>query len=465
MNFISIFFPIFVFCAVFGYWLLGQKARIPFLLIVSYGFYCLNSRKYAILLFLMICLTYCFGRLLEDRGSKRLLITFIALSLAPLVFFKIVLFPGMEIFTNSLVLPMGITYYSFKSVGYLIDVAKGKISAERNFCKYALFVSFFSEILIGPIDRGDNLLKQLSKKLPFDFEAIKRGVLLLSWGYFQKMVIADRISVYVNSVYDDVNVYAGAPVLVAVLLYSMQIYTDFAGCTNIARGVGYMLGFEIPHNFKQPYLAGNIAQFWGSWHMSLTNWFRDYVYIPLGGNRKGKVRKQINTMIVFFLSGIWHGNGLQFVLWGVLNGFLQIIGDYKKRVEQKLQIKSTKILNIIGTYLLISFTWIFFRAPSIREGVRVIQAMFVNWSVKDLFSASIYDFALSSKNWYLLIVLLLLVLLIDCLQKRNIDIIKWILDHGFILQLVVAYSLIFGTVIFGMYGTDYQVSDFIYTNF
>lgn len=471
MNLNSIEFPILVFGIVVLYWTIKRQWRWPLLLVVSYLFYAWYSPAYSLLLLVMTLIAYGFGHLLESHRTKGLLALAIVLNFVPLVFFK-----GVTWWESgwNLVVPMGLSYYSFKVVGYLVDIFRGNARAEHNVGKFALFVSFFPEIVIGPIDRAENLLSQINTMPVFDFMKIKKGVLLMAYGYFEKMVIADRIGLLVNAVYEDLESYVGAQVLTAVLLYSMQIYMDFAGCTNIVRGVGLALGFEMPENFRQPYLAQSVAEFWRGWHMSLTGWFREYVYIPLGGNRKGNVRKYLNIMIVFTLSGLWHGNGLSFILWGMLNAMFQVIGTIttpiRKKIYQLLRMDENNVWVRVWkcgvTYFLISITWIFFRAESIKQGLEVIQRMFLKWNIWVLVTGDAYEFAFDNKNWYLLLFCLFLVFLIDFYQKnKKCRIEETVLRQNFLVQLVVVYLLMFACIIYGVYGTGFDAGSFIYMNF
>lgn len=447
-----------------------------FLLAISYGVYCFYDWHYAILLLLMTGLSYGCGVLLETKWQQNKLgLGFsIILTFLPLVVFKTLLFPGIQRETWSIVLPLGLSYYSFKSVGYLVDIYKGTTKCEHNFAMYALFVSFFPEIFIGPIDRANNLLKQIHENPVFDFGKVKIGLLLLSWGYFQKVVVADRIAIYVNAVYGDLENFSGFIILMAMLFYSLQIYMDFAGCTNIVRGMGAMLGFQLPMNFKQPYLSTSVAEFWSKWHISLTSWFRDYIYIPLGGNRKGKLRKYSNILVVFLVSGIWHGNGITFIIWGLLNGLFQVIGDCTSKLREKMYHKLhwqnedtwLRRMKMLGTYCLISCAWTFFRADNMEQAFLVWKRLFAGFHGWELLSSKLYEFAFDYKNWHLLLLAIAMVWLVDVIEaKKKTFFMASIIEKPFVVQLLVAYVIIFAIIIFGAYGSGFEASDFIYMNF
>ena len=422
---------------------------------------------------MMTIIAYLCGRILGKNNAKWILVLSILVVFSPLFLFKSISFLPTIQENTSIVIPMGLSYYSFKVVSYLIDVFKNKFPAEKNFISFALFVSFFPELLIGPIDRADNLLGQIQDKKFFSWETTKTGIILAAYGYMQKMVIADRIGLYVNAVYADLNECSGVRIWAAVLLYSMQIYMDFAGCTNIARGIGYTMGYNLPYNFKQPYLSTSVAEFWRGWHISLTSWFRDYVYIPLGGNRKGKLRKIFNTMTIFVLSGLWHGNSLSFVIWGTINGIFVIFGKetrkFRNTILEKIHVDTEGvefcIFRGIGNYLLISFTWIFFRANGIQHAISIIKGMMQppNWYI--LFSSEIYTFVFDYKNWFLLLICIVMVAIIDLNAKRGRFLPEIIVGRPFVIQAIILYGLIFSSVILGVYGASYDEANFIYMNF
>ena len=265
------------------------------------------------------------------------------------------------------ILPVGISFYTFQAIGYTIDVYRGTVAAEKNFFRYALFVSFFPQLVAGPIERSGNLLRQLSDPKPYRHEDARHGLLIILWGYFLKIVLADRIAIFVNNAYGSYNGYSGSTLLLATVLFAIQIYCDFAGYSTIAVGAAEILGFKLTDNFDAPYLSSSVALFWKRWHISLTSWFRDYLYIPLGGSRKGKARKYLNLFIVFLISGLWHGADLSFLVWGGINGLYRVVGEavapLRNRLISFLHIHRDSFLYrtlcVAGTFLLIDFSWIF----------------------------------------------------------------------------------------------------------
>lgn len=351
MLFNSIDFLIFFPIVLIVYFIFPNKIKYLWLLAASYYFYMCWNAKYALLILVSTIITYVSGLLLEkvkrtkfERKKIKYIKNWIvagsfALNLSILFYFKYVnfaidlltkLFDKVNIALNitqfDIILPVGISFYTFQALSYTVDVYRDDIYAEKNFFRYALFVSFFPQLVAGPIERSKNLLKQLAVPQKFKFENFREGLLLMLWGYFLKIVLADRIAIFVDTVYGDFYAYTGWYIVVATVLFGVQIYCDFAGYSTIAMGAAKILGIQLMENFNAPYFSVSVAEFWRKWHISLTLWFKDYLYIPLGGSRKGKLRKYLNKMIVFLCSGLWHGASLSFVVWG---GDEWTISDYR----------------------------------------------------------------------------------------------------------------------------------------
>jgi D-alanyl-lipoteichoic acid acyltransferase DltB (MBOAT superfamily) len=325
MLFNSIEFLIFFPIVVVVYFIIPDKIKHLWLLIASYYFYMCWNAKYALLILASTIVTYISGILLDKVKNQTLLKKSVVtasfvINLGILFYFKYInfmlviftrIFAKLHIQLNTpvfdIILPVGISFYTFQALSYTMDVYRGEIKAEKNFFRYALFVSFFPQLVAGPIERSKNLLKQLSVPQKFSFENMREGLLLMMWGYYLKLVLADRIAIFVDTVYGDYKTYPGMYLIIATMLFAVQIYCDFAGYSTIAMGAAKVLGVELMENFNAPYLSTSVAEFWRKWHISLTSWFKDYLYIPLGGSRKGKLRKYLNKMIVFLVSGLWHG--------------------------------------------------------------------------------------------------------------------------------------------------------------
>lgn len=375
MNFISIVFYLFFIVVLALYRLTPEGYRYIVLLIASYVFYGYGS-VYAIPVLLGVTVwTFFGGKLIEKTGKKYIFWIFFLLNIAGLVTFKFGKTLSMD-----LALPIGMSFYVFQSCGYLNDVYRRHMPAERNFLRYAAFVSFFPTVLSGPIQRSRELLPAIRSGEIADSDEMIKGWVLFAWGVFEKTVVSERLLTVVVTGYDEVYLQGTAYLLMAAIAFSLYIYADFSAYSDMARGIGKALGFEVGKNFRNPYLSTSLTEFWTRWHTSLNNWFLENVYIPLGGNRKGKFRKYLHIMIVFTLSGIWHGTGWHFLIWGVLNGVLVVIGQvlrpFKLFVYRKAHVDEelTSILFIrrVITFWIITLTWVFFQNGT-REAIYIIR--------------------------------------------------------------------------------------------
>lgn len=390
-----IFFPLV--CLI--YFILPPKYRWAFLLVASYYFYMNWKPVYALLIFSSTVITYGVALLIDRFQNKfrlkKLLLTFsILLNFGILFVYKYFNFInesvadmlswlhiGWPVPNLDILLPVGISFYTFQAVGYTIDVYRGELRAERHLGIYALFVSFFPQLVAGPIERARNLLPQFRMSFDVDYQRIGTGLRLMLWGFFMKLVVADRVSAYVDAVYNNVPQHSGSSLLLATFLFAIQIYCDFAGYSNIAVGAAKVMGFSLMENFHRPYFARSVGEFWHRWHISLSTWFKDYVYIALGGNRVAWTRHLFNLFITFLVSGIWHGANWTFVIWGALHGLFIVAGVVRKRIKAGDGIKETGAIRKVLSYLsdvgltifLVVFAWIFFRANSASDAFVVIN--------------------------------------------------------------------------------------------
>lgn len=372
-----------------------------------------------------------------------------------------------------IVLPVGISFYTFQALGYTIDVYRNEIYAEKNFLRYALFVSFFPQLVAGPIERSKNLLKQLAIPSRIEFKNIVEGLYLMLWGYFLKIVLADRIAIFVDTVYSLYNQYDGMYLVIATLLFAVQIYCDFAGYSTIVVGASKILGIELMENFDAPYLSTTVAGFWRRWHISFTSWFKDYLYIPLGGSRKGRIRKYFNKMVVFLASGLWHGADLSFVIWGGLNGLYQIVGEMlmpiRTAVSNKLCMERNtdgfKIIQTVLTFIMVDFTWIFFRARSCKEAMDIIEKMITVKNPWILWDGSLYNCGLDSKNFGLMIFCIGILFCADIVKKKKIVIRDILQQQDSWFQSISVAIIIFLILLFGIWGPEYHEASFIYFQF
>jgi len=377
------------------FWHLGNFV----LLGISYLLYMQWSLAFSAVLLWVTFVTYSAALIIEREGLPLRKVSIwiaVLLALAPLLLFKYCNFivdsinglhwmPEMK--GLNWAVPLGISFYSFQAVGYLLDVYKRRIKAEHNWWDYMLFVSFFPQILSGPISKADELLPQIKSKRPFDYEKSVEGLKLILWGMFMKVVFADRLGIYVDMIYETYMNQTGLSCFVGSILYTLQIYGDFAGYSLMAVGTGKVLGFDLVENFRRPYFATSITEFWRRWHISLTRWLTTHVYIALGGSRCSKIRQYFNIMVTFLVSGIWHGANWTFILWGVLHGLFQIVEkvlgiDPKGRFSSELWMNKIKLLRILVAFILVNFAWILFRMPTIEDAYAVCCKILTDGTLK-----------------------------------------------------------------------------------
>jgi D-alanyl-lipoteichoic acid acyltransferase DltB (MBOAT superfamily) len=365
-----------------------------------------------------------------------------------------------------ILLPIGVSFYTLQVIGYIIDVYRGNTQPCKHFGKYALFVSFFPKIAQGPIDRADNLLIQLNEEHPFNFNKARSSFLLILIGLFKKVVVSDRLAVIVNTIFSNAASLNGIPLWIGSIFYSIQLYCDFSGYTDIARGSAALMGFNLPNNFRQPYLSRSIAESWRRWHMSLSFWIRDYIYFPLGGSRVSKARWALNILTVFLISGLWHGANFTFVLWGILHGIYQVIGKFtaptRNIIKERLKLNTdhwlSHMFSVFFTFLLVNIAWVFFRAESITAALDFIRRMLNLTGDLQLsaFGADINEFILS-------LFLIVIIFGMDLLQEKY-DSIQLIENRSVLIRWPVYLILLLTIIMFGVYG-DLSESSFMYMGF
>ncbi len=417
MSFNSLSYILFLPLAVIINFVLPRRFRYIWLFAASCFFYLSNSRYLGIPLLFCISVTYVVGLLLgrvSVRSKRVLLAIGIFSTLLMLLFVR---FSPLQ----SLFIPIGVSFYSLQAIGYLADVYRGSISPERNPVRYGLFVCFFPSILSGPIQRSTSLLVQIREGRDFDAKKARSGLYCLLYGYLLKLLVANRLAQLVDYAYDSYDSMPGATLLWAAVLYSIQLYCDFAGYSALAIGTGKLFGFDMPENFVQPYFSSSIREFWNRWHVSLSSWLRDYVYIPLGGSRAGSFRTGFNLIVTFIVSGLWHGNGLTYLVWGLLHGVYQVLGRFSPHRRQPAHfVKLRTLMRVPATFSLVTFAWIFFRADSLQMALSVCRRILFHFELQ---SATYYgSYLLGSSKAELLLLLLstFLVLLIDLLHERHI---------------------------------------------
>ena len=498
MQFNSVNFMLYFPIVIGLYFVIPSKWRKMWLLLASYYFYMSWNAKYVLLIGTSTIATYISGLLLskcmEEKAAvwkkKTIIVSCMILNLGILAVFKygnftidsvnaILKMFHMNVIDRKidLLLPVGISFYTFQALGYIVDVYRGDVEAEKDFCRYALFVSFFPQLVAGPIERSKNLLNQMrgiEKIRLWNARRVTSGAILMVWGFFMKMVISDRIALLVNQVFDNYRVYGSTELILAALGFTIQIYCDFGSYSIIAIGAAKIMGFELMENFNTPYFARNIRDFWSRWHISLSTWFKDYLYIPLGGNRKGKRRKALNLMIVFLVSGLWHGARWNFVAWGGIHGLYQVIGDLtrhtKEKIIKRLQIKtecmSWKLLQTVITFSLVVFAWVFFRADSITDALYFIKRMLIRQTPWALFDGTIYTLGLDATEMNILIFSIIVLLLVDLIKyRKKINLDEFLFEQNIWFEWLVLIVLIGMIFVFGEYGPAFDVQQFIYFQF
>ena len=401
MSFVSTEFVLLFAVVVPLYFLVPHRWRWLLLLAASYVFYVVSNGVYLVLILVTTTVDFfvaaSISRVAQRRWQTALLVVSLFVNLSILFFFKYFNFfatsvaslcrtagGGCEVATIAVILPVGISFYTFMEMAYVIDVYQGRIRREERLGIFALFVSFFPHLVAGPILRARDLIPQFRRPVDFDVARVVDGFRQMLWGLFKKVVIADRLAVYVNDVYGRPLDYHGPILVVATVFFAFQIYCDFSGYTDIAIGTARVLGFTFMDNFRQPYFAASIREFWQRWHISLSTWFREYLYVPLGGSRVGAVRHSVNLMVVFVVSGLWHGANWTFVLWGAIHGAYMVVEEWFRRrrwalADPRLLARpwlraSTQGVKLAVTFAVVCVAWVFFRAGSVAEAWHVLTA-------------------------------------------------------------------------------------------
>lgn len=476
MDFLSLTFAVFFILSVIIYYSVPKKMRWSVLLAASIIFYIWSVPYLIVYLLFSAVTTYGYGLWAKkNRGKgKGLLFAVITANLAILLTLKFYPlcavrfhFPAMK-----LLMPMGISFYTLQVIAYCADVSKGKVEAQTHFLKYLLFVSFFPQILQGPIPRYEQLKDQLYEGPSFDYRTVKFGFQMILWGLFLKMVIADRAAIFVNTVFAEYYLYEGTMLAVAAVLYSIQLYTDFLGCVCIAMGAAEVYGIRLQTNFERPYFAVSIKDFWRRWHISLSSWLRDYVYIPLGGNRKGTLRKYGNLLITFLVSGIWHGAGMQYLFWGLMHGGYQIAGEIllpvRKKVKNALKLEEGSITDLLWrrlcTFTLVTAAWVIFRAENLKSGISILKRIVTDVTPWVLFDGTLTSCGIGGAQFIALLLCVVLLMIVEHAQEKG-SIRESLEKQHIFLRWSIYLGGIAIVIIFGVYGPGYDAAQFLYGQF
>lgn len=529
MSYTSGIYLLFILCTCFVYYIWPQKNRWVVLLAANFVFYMAAGWKGFLFLLVATVISYLacckMGDLqteladtkssgtldkkqfkeYKEKNKKRMKRYFQAGFFAILIMLIVVKYTNfllgncfsllhlfgveMDEFTVKLVVPLGISFYTFQTISYMLDVYKGKIQPQRNFLKYALYSSFFPSVVQGPIPRYGQLAEQLYTGHEFRFQNIRRGALLILWGFAKKLILSERLSIFISTIYGNYMEYEGVILALATVAFSIQIYADFSGCMDIATGTARLFGIELPKNFIQPYFSKTMPEFWRRWHATLGSWFRDYVFFPfsvskislklnkkardLMGNEVGRiVAATLPILVVWMLTGIWHGPEWKYVAWGLFHGVLimcsTIFTPHFDKLSEKLDIKrdcfSFRLFQMARTFFLCCVGRVFFRAESFRAAIVIFKRMLQTTGFYFLMDGKIFTYGLNMANWVVVAVFLAVWLVISIIAEKQ-DVLEVFEKQNVWFRWILIYALFFAVLVFGKYGPGYQVSDFIYEQF
>lgn len=465
MSYLSLKFVLFVIAIFCIYNIYPRKFRWHILLIASLCFYASFDTRYVIFLLFTAITTFCFALLLS-KYKRRKWILFLCIFMNVGVLFVIKKYVNM--------IPIGISYYTLQAIAYLVDVYKQKVACESNFGKYFLFLSYFPAIVQGPISRYNQLSPQLTAGRRVSYDKCRRNLVLILFGLIKKLVVADRIGIFANYCFDNYMDLQGIILYIGAVCYAIQLYTDFSGCVDICRGISAMFGVELIDNFNAPYFAQSNKEFWHRWHISLSTWLRDYVYIPLGGSRKGVVRKYLNLILTFGVSGIWHGTEFHYIVWGMLQSVYQIVGEstyiirkqFKKVTGVEEGSFSDKLYKVILTFNFTVFAWIFFRASGVMCGIQYIVRMCSSLALWDALNNITYTQGISVWQIAILLLNIFAIIMADYIKRKYKSTIEeCVLKTHIGIRWFIYFAMIFDILLFGVYGSGYDMSGFLYGSF
>ena len=448
----AVCFPIFLVI----YYLIPEKIKKFFLILCSGIFYVLFDYRYIFVILGVTVVSYMFGQLLIKKKSRIVMWLGIVITLTPLALLKYV-----GVYQN-LAAVTGISFFTLQAVSYVADCFKNP-SVSTSFVDYLLYMTYFPTIVSGPIKKYAQFANQITVPKDFNYEKTRRGLFMMALGYIEKLLLADCAAKFVASVFDSKEMLSGCYILIATVTFGLQLYFDFAGYSYIAIGASLTLGYEVPDNFLQPYFATSVKEFWRRWHISLSTFLKDYVYIPLGGSRCSIVRKYTNLMITFLVSGVWHGVGLNFIFWGALHGIYQVIGDMIKSTNKTKGI--VRVLKSIIVFVLVDYAWLYFRANSLKQGFEFTAQMFENFNAYELASGWIFSAGMNKIQLLFWILVAALVFVFDIFMYKDIDMFEKLSSQKTIVRWLV-YIFAIGIILIGaLSGLGRNVGAFIYGGF
>ncbi len=485
MLFNSFHFLVFFIVITTAFFALPHRFRYLLLLASSCYFYMAFVPIYILILGFTIVIDYFAGIWIEQTEGKRkkwFLVASLVANIGVLAVFKYynflndnltLLFKPLGIVNQiphlSILLPIGLSFHTFQAMSYTIEVYRGNQKAERNFLMYSLYVMFYPQLVAGPIERPQNILHQFYEKKYFDYDRVLSGLKLMGWGLFKKAVIADRLAVISDQVFNHYGQYQSAVIFIGVIGFAFQIFCDFSGYSDMAIGAARVMGYDLMINFRRPYAAASISEFWSRWHISLSTWFRDYLYIPLGGNRVSVPRWYFNLFIVFMISGLWHGANWTFILWGALHGFYLIAAIVLDKPKQKLLSAAglpqtsfiVRFLNMVVTFSLVSFAWIFFRANSIHDAFAIVQKLFAFEEEGAGFKALLKSIRYEQRDFIIAALAIIVMEAVHFYQEKKGSVEAWINARPICLRWGIYYGVLFTIIFLGVW----ENRQFIYFQF
>ncbi len=491
MSLSTFLYLTFFFLTTLVYYILPRNIRWIWLLIASYLFCVYASPTFALVLMLVTIIAYGGGLLIGRTGSRKyklhwlllsVFLTIIPLFVAKYLNFSInIIEDAARLLGGSIdwpvfeiLLPLGISFYTFQALSYLVDIHNDVLKPEKNFARFALYQAFFPKLIAGPIERGGALLPQLLDPNPFDYQHMLDGLVRIGWGFFKKLVVADRLGMIVNTVFASPGDFHSPLTLLAVFAYSFQIYIDFSAYCDIAIGSAKILGIDLMENFTAPYFSRSITEFWRRWHISLTSWLRDYVFTPLNfllRRKRSRVFQYAIIIIVFLVSGLWHGANYTFIIWGLLHGLYQVIEaatlTIRNRFAKCFNINQEsfghRFFQVAGTFLLVTFTWVFFRAQNIHEAGMILQRIFTLEGITEQSGWNLSLLGLPQTDMLIMLLGLIVVIVVQVAGHKR-DLIRELNNQPLPFRWLVYLSLIFAVIIFGYFGI-YSAESFIYAGF
>lgn len=483
MSFISIEFLLFLAIIVFTYYLIPHPLRWILLLVASYVFYAILSIQFISLLLASTAFTYFTGIIIEKQQTrkqkKKVMLVGICVLLFFLGWFKYFNFVNDSLraiakyldwnYTvpyQEIVLPLAISFYTFQAVSYLVDIYNGKQKAERHYGYFSVFFAFFPQLVAGPIERAKRLLPQFKVQQNFNYENLSYGMKRIAWGFFKKTLIADRLAPIVSSVFDSPNP-TGSQIVLATILFSIQLFADFSACSDIAIGCARMLGINLTENFKQPHFAVSISDFWSRWHITLSTWLRDYIFVPLCKKKKKRSEIYLAILITFLVSGIWHGAAWTFVLWGLIHGFYRVFGDYTKHFRDKMasftQLDRNPVLHkwmkIAITFLLVCFSRVFFRSDSVTHAFENAQLFLTINSWGPLGIVKAFEiFPLLDLGIF--IFFFIIVQIFQYIERKNVSTWEWLSQRSIFARFAFYVFIIVSVLVFGVSGEGFVYGGF-----